>query len=361
MTEHFLEHAVSQRPLFLLLDGHSTHYQPEVIRLAREKEVIILCLPPHTTHETQPLDCGVFSSLKSHWTTVCHEFIAKNPGKTITKFNFNSLFSKAWLQAVVPSNLISGFRTLYHPQFLPDEVLNDLSVLAHISSVSPQTPLLICNEEASLPPASMFPAIASSKDVTTGSTTSSGSDSTVSKFLVHPTDNTPVRTIQKPIPRARLLTSAASLAAIEKKVKQKQEQLEEKQRKRREREEKKKQKEQELKRKEEERAKKAEEKARKTKTNTTKKVTQDKKEQAQRGKRRKPLDFEQDIPQAKKSMVTEDGVCCICFGGYDDDVIERTGAEWIACGCGRWLHEDCVEDVVLDDEGNERFCVFCLM
>ena len=103
----------------------------------------------------------------------------------------------------------------------------------------------------------MSPAVASSKDVTTVSTTSSGSDSTVSKFLVHPTDNTPVRTIQKPIPRARLLTSAASLAAIEEKKKQKQEQLEEKQRKRRNR------KKQELKRKEE-RVKKAKEKARKT-------------------------------------------------------------------------------------------------
>jgi hypothetical protein len=42
----------SQHPAFLLLDGHSTHYQPAVIRLAREKEVIILCLPPHITHET---------------------------------------------------------------------------------------------------------------------------------------------------------------------------------------------------------------------------------------------------------------------------------------------------------------------
>ena len=113
--------------------------------------------------------------------------------------------------------------------------------------------------------------------------------------------------------------------------------------------------------------KKAKEKARKTKTNLTKEVAQDKKEhfnireQAQRGKRRKPLDFDQDIPQAKKSIVTEDDVCCICFCAYDNDVIERTGAEWIVCGCGQWLHEDCVEDVVLDDKGNERFCVFCLM
>ena len=54
--EHFIEHAVSARPLFLLLDGHSTHYQPQVIRSAMEHDYIILCLPPHTTHESQPLD-----------------------------------------------------------------------------------------------------------------------------------------------------------------------------------------------------------------------------------------------------------------------------------------------------------------
>ena len=33
LVEHFLEHAVSCRPLLLLHDGHSTHYQPDVIRL----------------------------------------------------------------------------------------------------------------------------------------------------------------------------------------------------------------------------------------------------------------------------------------------------------------------------------------
>ena len=77
LTEHFLEFAVRGRPLLLLLDGHSTHYQPEVIRFARQNDVIMLCLPPHTTHETQPLDCGVFAPLKSHWSSVCHDFIQK--------------------------------------------------------------------------------------------------------------------------------------------------------------------------------------------------------------------------------------------------------------------------------------------
>ena len=111
LKEHFLEHAVAARPLLLLLDGHSTHFQPQLIRMARQKGVIILCLPPHTTHEAQPLDCGVFSPLKMQWRIVCHQFLQSNPGKVITKFNFNSLFSKAWLNAVTLGNVIGGFKT----------------------------------------------------------------------------------------------------------------------------------------------------------------------------------------------------------------------------------------------------------
>ena len=68
LEEHFIRHAVPGHPLLLLLDGHSTHYQPDVIHFARVHDVVMLCLPPHTTHEAQSLDVGVFSSLKSQWT-----------------------------------------------------------------------------------------------------------------------------------------------------------------------------------------------------------------------------------------------------------------------------------------------------
>ena len=46
------------------MDGHSTHYQPSVIFKAAEEHVILFCLPPHTTHLTQPLDKGCFGPLK---------------------------------------------------------------------------------------------------------------------------------------------------------------------------------------------------------------------------------------------------------------------------------------------------------
>ena len=50
-TKHFLQHAVSARPLLLLMDGHSSHYCPETIRYARQHDIILFTLQPHTTHE----------------------------------------------------------------------------------------------------------------------------------------------------------------------------------------------------------------------------------------------------------------------------------------------------------------------
>ena len=120
--EHFIENAVSARPLFLLLDVHSTHYQPQVIRFAMEHDSIVLCLPPHTTHESQPFDVGVFAPLKVQWSGVCHDLYQNNPGKIITKFNFSYRFSKAWYQAITPLNIMAGYRKAgvypYNPKAL---------------------------------------------------------------------------------------------------------------------------------------------------------------------------------------------------------------------------------------------------
>ena len=69
--EHFIEHAVSARPLLLLLDGHSSYYQPELINFTKQYEIVLFCLPTHTTHENQPLDASILKSL-NHWQAVCY-------------------------------------------------------------------------------------------------------------------------------------------------------------------------------------------------------------------------------------------------------------------------------------------------
>ena len=45
--EHFLRRAPPGRPLLLLLDGHTTHYELDTISKAMKEQIIILTLPPH--------------------------------------------------------------------------------------------------------------------------------------------------------------------------------------------------------------------------------------------------------------------------------------------------------------------------
>ena len=49
----FLKYAVSQRPILLLTDGHKSHINNDVTDLCHRNDVILFCLPPHTTHAWQ--------------------------------------------------------------------------------------------------------------------------------------------------------------------------------------------------------------------------------------------------------------------------------------------------------------------
>ena len=51
---------VKQRPVVLLVDGHSTHIDVETSTFCKENEILLYCLPPHSSHITQPLDVGFF-------------------------------------------------------------------------------------------------------------------------------------------------------------------------------------------------------------------------------------------------------------------------------------------------------------
>ena len=112
LSEHFFSYAVSARPLLLLLDGHSLHYQPQLIDIeyARVFGVIMFCLPPHTTHESQPLDASVFKSLKQNWQHVCHDFIQSNLSMAITKYQFSNLLNQTCGSTMNPTKKCLGFR-----------------------------------------------------------------------------------------------------------------------------------------------------------------------------------------------------------------------------------------------------------
>ena len=88
----------------------------------------------------QPLDTTVFGPLKNCWQEACHNFIQAHPGRVITKYQFNEIFSTAWLKSMTPANIISGFKTCGVYPFNPKAVLDHDPCEPKISDPSaPQT------------------------------------------------------------------------------------------------------------------------------------------------------------------------------------------------------------------------------
>ena len=60
--------------------------------------------------------------------------------------------------------------------------------------------------------------------------------------------------------------------------------------------------------------------------------------------------------RAHETSTIDINQCCVCFIHYQDDVAEANGRNWIACSCGRWLHEDCslIEPEMIPT--SEEFC-----
>ncbi|EGO28488.1 hypothetical protein SERLADRAFT_346477, partial [Serpula lacrymans var. lacrymans S7.9] len=55
------------KPILLIYDSHGSHLTTDMITLAVENNIQLLCLPPHTTHRLQSLDVGVFGPLQKAW------------------------------------------------------------------------------------------------------------------------------------------------------------------------------------------------------------------------------------------------------------------------------------------------------
>lgn len=67
-------HLTKTATVLLLLDVHHPHISLDLIRTACDSNVILLCLPPNTTHPLQPLDAGVFGPLKTTWRSILKKY-----------------------------------------------------------------------------------------------------------------------------------------------------------------------------------------------------------------------------------------------------------------------------------------------
>ncbi|XP_041377445.1 uncharacterized protein LOC121389863 [Gigantopelta aegis] len=111
--KHFIRHTrcSKEKKVLLILDNHETHISLAVIDLAKENGVILLTIPPHTSHKLQPLDVSCFKPFKTAYARAVENWMRSNPGKTITIYEIPEFTSHAQLHGLTAKNIISAFQS----------------------------------------------------------------------------------------------------------------------------------------------------------------------------------------------------------------------------------------------------------
>lgn len=99
-----------ENPVLLVLDNHTSHISLRIHEFCRNKGIILLSIPPHTSHRLQPLDLTFYGPLKGTFGRECDLFMRINAYQKITHYHLANLFNKAYLKTATMEKAISGFR-----------------------------------------------------------------------------------------------------------------------------------------------------------------------------------------------------------------------------------------------------------
>lgn len=353
----FIKSIPPARPVLLIEDGHSSHITLDVIELARENGIHLLCLPSHSSHILQPLDIGVFKSFKVHYPKACRKYLMNNPGRVITSEVIASLVCDTWAHSITPVNILGGFKKTGISPFNPSEV--DDRMLAPAKVFKPTNDDSSLCTRFSAEQRSLFekqfnegydvqdplyelwlkeqhPESDSDSMKTNANSLSSNESSLLSEVLKYPEISAKRR--RKPAANSSAVCLSDSPAIKQLKQKEEEKRLAEE-------EKAKKKEEREVKKAERERKKALREKEREEK----------KKEREEKRKKREEKKKERDRKRLDDDEVSEDDVeCPVCHVKESEST-----CQWICCDhCDVWYHTHCT-DISPDDLPDIFYCLKC--
>lgn len=144
MKDHFSKyiHVKEGEHILVLYDGHASHVTLSLIDWAKERNIILFLLPPHTSHILQPLDVGCFGPLQKIYNKECSSYLRKNPGQVVCRLNICKISAKAYSLALSPENLRSSFRRAgiypYNPEAVPSYLLIPSEVYRNVQELNPK-------------------------------------------------------------------------------------------------------------------------------------------------------------------------------------------------------------------------------
>lgn len=121
----------------LIIDGHESHCSVDFQDLCKEKNIILLCIPAHSSHLLQPLDVACFSPLKRKYGDSILG-LARNRTSYISKETFLPAFKAAFEQSITKENIQAGFRGAGLVPHDPQAVLLKLDVVVQTPHQSPR-------------------------------------------------------------------------------------------------------------------------------------------------------------------------------------------------------------------------------
>ncbi|KFY28641.1 hypothetical protein V491_00368 [Pseudogymnoascus sp. VKM F-3775] len=122
----------------LMLDGHKSHINAEFNNYCKEKDIIPLCLPPHSSHLTQLLDVGIFGLLKWAYSDQISRLIRRRI-TYVTKDEFFPAFKAAFDAVFTEQNIKGGFRGSGLVPWDPEAVILKLDMRVQ-TPTTPQIP-----------------------------------------------------------------------------------------------------------------------------------------------------------------------------------------------------------------------------
>ncbi|KAG8721325.1 hypothetical protein FRC08_014063 [Ceratobasidium sp. 394] len=143
-----MEQRVSDAPIVLLLDGHGPHISTGIREIAFKERIFLFCLPPKTTHKTQPLDVGVPNLIQAEWKKTSETSVRVD--ESVSKATTIQKYMAAREVGMRPDTIIDAWRRTGHHPFNPD-VFTDAdyapskvsSTIAHLPSPFPDVPIIV--------------------------------------------------------------------------------------------------------------------------------------------------------------------------------------------------------------------------
>ncbi|XP_072171817.1 uncharacterized protein [Diadema setosum] len=109
--KHFISFvgATPENKVLLILDNHTSHATLGAWKTCRDNGVVMVSIPPHTSHKLQPLDRTVYGPLKNAFARQSSNFV-KTFKRRITPYDVANILNKAYSKIATVDKAVSGFR-----------------------------------------------------------------------------------------------------------------------------------------------------------------------------------------------------------------------------------------------------------